>query len=494
MAEWWEKDAVVSDKPKADGNWWASDPIEGEDKTAEPNIPWYQEAAQAADDILRLGSNAVTFGFRDKLAPYVTGRSIEEERAMTNEARARAGSAGLAAEFLGAAATPVAAAKTGMTVTRAIPSTLQGVKGLLARTGAMAGEGAVYGGAHALGNDTDITEGMLYGAAGGALGNVAGEGISKGISTIAGKFNKIPAVPERSALISARDAAYQAADDAGVIFKPKAVNRITTDVVKKLSEFGFDPANQPGAAAALRRLQELRKQNVTLKGLDTIRKVAQGGYNPMNKSNNQAISLIIESIDDAIAKAQPGDILSGNSAAGAKAISEARSLHSRIAKMDQIDDAINRADLRAASTGSGGNADNAARQNIRRVLEKPRGYTADEKKALEKVVRGTSGQNALRLVGKLSPSGNGLMAALGVGGAMVNPAVGALSLGGMGAKALADRTTQKNARELMKLIAAGGNQSAVTGPKNIVQLLAEQKREALARALMGISASRAAAP
>lgn len=124
-----------------------------------------------------------------------------------------------------------------------------------------------------------------------------------------------------------------------------------------------------------------------------------------------------------------------------------------------LDTAIEKAERRAASTGSGGNLDNAIRQNVRGILDNPRksrGLTDAERQAAERVVRGGPVQNTLRLAGKLSPQGNGLMAALGIGGTMVNPAIGGLALGGMAAKSTADRMTRKNVERLSQVIRAGG--------------------------------------
>src|SRR5690606_29526572 len=132
----------------------------------------------------------------------------------------------------------------------------------------------------------------------------------------------------------------------------------------------------------------------------------------------------------------------------------ARSIWTRMKKAETLDNALTKAERRAASTGSGGNADNAMRQNVRALLDNPRtsrGMSAAERKAAERVVRGTPVQNALRLAGKLSPAGNGLMAGLGVGGAMVNPAYGIPSLVGLGAKAAADRMTVRNVEKLSQL-------------------------------------------
>lgn len=466
-------------------------------------MPAWQKPLVAAADTADLIGNGASFGFGNKLAaglraPF-TDKTYAEElegmRAQTDRARDRAGTAGTVAELAGAITGPVAAAGKGATLAgRFGTGAMEGAKGLAARSGLMGVEGAGYGALTAAGNDQDVGAGAGLGFLGGSLGNMAGEAISAGVGKVAGLFNKKPSIPSADELVALKDAAYKRADSAGVAYTPQAVDKINAKVVQGLTDLGYDPALMPGASVAVKRLQDLQGQNVTLTGLDTIRKIASNGFIPGNKPNNAAVTRIIQSIDELIDNAGTGDVLMGNGTAAAGALKEARSLASRVAKTGKIEDAVSKADLRAASTGSGGNADNATRQNLRRVLENPRGFTADERKALEAVVRGTPGQNALRLAGKLSPSGNGLMAALGVGGAMVNPAVGALSLGGMGAKAAADSLTKKNVEELTKIILAGGNASATKAAPNAVQRLAHSKREALARLLMGIGAHEAGTP
>lgn len=464
--------------------------------TTEPvDAPWYQDAAQAADDTARLLANGLTFGYADKLAGYLGGAGTEAERALTAEASERAGSAGTAAELLGAVATPVGLAGKGLTLAgRAGTGALQGLPGLGARTGLMAAEGAGYGALTAMGNDQDIKEGAVLGAIGGGAGNVAGEALSAGVGKAASLFNKKPQIPALDDIEAAAQAARRQADEAGVAYTPQAVDRLATNMRKSLTDIGYHPRTMPGASAAVDEILALQGQNVTLTGLDTIRKIASGGYIPGNKQNNLAVTKIIQSIDDMADSLREGDVLMGDGAAGAQALKEARRLESRMFKAAKIDDAVNKADLRSSSTGSGGNVDNATRQNLRRILENPRGLTPDEREALEAVVRGTPTQNGLRLAGKLSPSGNGLMAALGVGGAMVNPMIGALSLGGMGAKALADRSTQQNVQKLVDIILAGGQRSAAEAAPNALQRLAGSERERIARILMGIGAHEAGTP
>lgn len=460
------------------------------------NIPAWQQPLVAADDIARLLASGLTFGYADKLAGYLGGEGTEAERARTEQARQRAGGAGTAAEIAGAVAVPLSAAKSGATLLgRFGTASMPGLGGVLSRAGLGAVEGAGYGALTASGNDQDIGQGALYGGTGGALGSLGGEVISKGISKVAGVFNKKPTIPQIDDIQSSARDAYQRAEQAGVAYTPQAVDRLRQSVVTSLTDIGYDPALQPGAAAVVNRLEGLTGQNVTLSGLDTLRKVASNGYIPGNASNNKAVTSIIEKIDDVIGNPSSGDVLMGNARAGSEALSEARSLWSRIAKFNRVEDAVKRADLRAASTGSGGNVDNATRQNIRRLLEKPRGFTPDERAALETVVRGTGGQNALRLAGKLAPTGvvSGVLSG-GAGLGILGPAGLALPLAGAGAKAAADRITQQNVKRLSDIILSGGSKSATQAAPNAIQRLSQSKRDEIARLLMSIGAFEAGTP
>lgn len=474
MAGPWEKYS------KKDGPW--SRYSKSAPEAPADDRPWYEKAGQAADDMVRLAANGATFGLADKLAGYMGGDGTDAEREKTAAAKERAGNAGTVAELAGAVAMPMGMASQGATLAgRLGTGAMTGAKGLAARTGLMAAEGAAYGATDAAVNDRNILEGAGVGAIAGGVGNVAGEAISKGVSTVAGAFNKKPATISPEDLTKLKDAAYDRAEKAGVMFGGDVTTSLRDRVASELADFGYHPKLQPGVAALMDELDGLAGQNVTLKGLDTVRKMAGNAYIPGNKANNTLASKITSAIDDIIDSAPA---MTGDSAAGASALREARDYASRSFKLDKINNAVDTAERRAASTGSGGNVNNATRQNLRRVFEKGRNWTPDEASAMETAIRGTPGQNALRLAGKLSPSGNGLMAALGVGGAMVNPAIGALSLGGMGAKALADRGTTENIRKVTEAVLRGGLK--VPPAKNAVQRLAESKRDALVRALMAI--------
>ncbi len=373
-------------------------------------LPEERGLMRRVDDAVRGTADMLTFGLADEFAAKMgdlTGiggqaGNYDANLAAQRERDASGGAERVAGQLVGAVMMPGGSAST---------------VGRAAASGA--GMGAAYGFGSGEGGFTDrLANAAVGGATGGAIG-----GVVRGVANSLGSKMARASIPTNEALKDAANAAYKAADDAGVIIKPESTMRLSQAVKADLADFGYDPALQPGIAAVLNRLDGLDGQNVTLKGLDTIRRVAGNAARDFNNPSQQAAaSKVIEKIDDFIADVGPNDVLAGNAKEAGNAMMKARSLWTRLRKSEKLDEAMLKA----------------------------------ERAAAEKVVRGSAGQNALRLAGKLSPQGNGLMAALGIGGAMANPAIGALSLGGMAAKSLADRATLKNAQALSELIRSGG--------------------------------------
>ena len=452
-------------------------------------LPWYAQAAQAADDTARFIANGLTLGAMDRFAGYMGGEGFDAERAKSAQAVERAGLAGVAAEGVGMLLPAGALARSALSASRLVPAGLTGAKGLAARTGALALDGSTIGAVQALNKGENVQEGVATGFIGGALGNLGGEAIGAGISKAAGAFNKPIKPMTADELKAAGSRAFQEAENAGVVYRPEAVDRLRQTVYDDFAEFGFHPENHRGAAVAYDELARLAKGgNVSLKGIDAARRIAQGGYKPDVPSNNALIGKAIERIDEFMANATPNDVLLGNSQSATAALSRARDMWSRFRKLEKVEELLARAQNRAGSTGSGGNVENATRQELRKILDNKklmRGFTPDEISAIRTAVLGTGTQNTLRLLGKLSPQGSGLMAALGLGGVASMPAVAIPALlGGAVAKRGAEAMTARNAETVKRLIAAGGKRAAITPAPNAVQRLADQYRPLLGRALL----------
>lgn len=135
-------------------------------------LPWWQQGLQAADDTVRLMANGMTFGQMDKLAGYLSGDGTEAERAKSADAKARAGSAGVASELVG----------SGM-AGALLPGLGSGYLGSM-------GTGALYGGIDGGLRDAetwgDRAQNVALGAgAGGTLGLI-GHGAADALSAGAG--------------------------------------------------------------------------------------------------------------------------------------------------------------------------------------------------------------------------------------------------------------------------------------------------------------------
>ena len=410
---------------------------------------------QKADDSVRSIANGMSLGFMDKFAGAMGG-GVEAERAKSAEAKQRLGSIGDALEIGGSMLPVSKLAKMGVTATR--------LPGMIGRGVGLAADGAAYGALNAAGHDQNIGTGAAVGAAFGGAGQLAGKAVGAGV-----RYFKPPAATAE-ALEKTGEAAFKKADAAGVVFKPQGIARLRDTLYQKFAERGFHPENEPGAAVAFRELERLSQGGpVDLKGIQTLRRVVQNGFRPGNNSNNSLVAMAVKEIDDFAGNPMPGEVLMGDAMTGSAALKEGRDFWHRKSKMEKVDELLGKAETRAGSTGSGGNVENASRQNLRRILDSEktgRGFTRDEKQAIEKAVIGSRGQGVARLAGKLSPSGNGLMAALLMGGSIAAPHI-AIPAAGVGyvSKKISEAMTRNSAKNVKDLIAVGGNKANL--PKSL---------------------------
>lgn len=256
----------------------------------------------------------------------------------------------------------------------------------------------------------------------------------------------------------------------GVIVNRQGIRGVADDIKGTLAQEAYHPKNQPKLSNFLGELESLSvgrgvpgqvtSGGVTLSGLDTTRKMLRAARASTDSEERRLAKIAAERFDDYLSNLKPSEIAAGRSKEGVAALNEARSLWTSYRKADLVEEALTAAQQRASTTGSGGNVDNAIRQEFRKILtnrKKSAGFTDAEKAALARVASGTKGQNTLRLLGKLAPQGDGLrmMLSLGAAGASGGASLPFSALGA-GAKALADNATKKNVERLSQLIRARG--------------------------------------
>lgn len=457
MADWWEAAPVV-EQPSND-EWWNTAPVV--QPVAEPGPqPEPRGILRRIDDGVRGLADVFTFGLSDEISAgmgALTGlggqagsyeANLDAQRTRDNEG----GGERLAGQIGGALLSPAMLTKS------LGGAALQGM-----------GMGAAYGFGSGEGDFANRRDAALAGGALGAAGGAAGQSIANVLAQRAARAS----IPSAETLTALGRASYDAADSAGVVIKPEGIKRLAASVQDDLAEFGYHPALQPRVGTVINELGRLSEGNVTFGGLDTLRKIVSSAGSSTDASERALAAKIINRIDDYATNIPADDLITGNADQASKAIKTARDYWSRAKKEERIQQALYGADLRSGATGSGANIDNATRQRIASLLlsqKGSRGFTAAEKEAAEQVARGTPTQNAMRLLGKLAPTGvvsGGIGTSLGasIGNAIGGPAlatVGAFAVpaAGASAKRVADAMTQRSAGALSEIIRSGGKNAA----------------------------------
>jgi hypothetical protein len=256
--------------------------------------------------------------------------------------------------------------------------------------------------------------------------------------------------PSIEALHDSAEGHYNAMHGFGVEVHPHVMDDVATNMTTALKTQGFYPKIAPKTFDMIDELRNPDGPTFTTQQIDSIRKGL--GKITADPADKAAARQVIEAIDSTMEGLTPADAaVNGHFAPRvAQEAVQARGDYAAAKRAEAVDTARNKAELQAASTGSGGNIDNATRQRFRTVLNSPklrRGFSADEIAEMERIVRGTSLGNAARLAGKLAPTGivsAGLSAALGHA---VGHSIGVPSLG-LAAKAAADAITGGGVRRL----------------------------------------------
>lgn len=259
-------------------------------------------------------------------------------------------------------------------------------------------------------------------------------------------FQKTSATPTIENLRSLKTQAYRDVDAADVKFTPQQTDDLIARAQRAMDDVNYVPEVDLQSKAALKMLEGQRGKALSLGQLDKLR---QGLYTRYNADKSQVGILgIIDEIDNVIQ----------SNTSGGELMAAARLANARFKKAELLDDAFTRAADQTASTGSGGNILNKYRQAVTSIINNPRKarwFSADEIDTMRNFIRGSTPENLLRLGGKLSPSGNGLMAALNLGAVAVDPAMLAVTAGATAAKSLADRSAIQGAQRLQEMLATG---------------------------------------
>lgn len=269
------------------------------------------------------------------------------------------------------------------------------------------------------------------------------------------------ATPTTSQLRRQAQALYKEADEAGVAIAPESFKKFAYSLGATTKKLGMDKDIQPKATAALRRITETADsgQPVSLEDLEILRRVATASRSSTDASEQMLGSRIVEGIDDFIGSIGNADVVAGDPRAASAMLSGARDAWSRMARSESIQEAIEKAGIRAGQF-SGSGFENALRTQFRQIAmnnKRMRGFSKAEQEAIKKVASGGPIDNAFRYLGKLAPTGvvptgAGVTlgyAAAGPAGAAAVPAIGLAS------RRVATHMTKRNADDVGEMVRRG---------------------------------------
>lgn len=280
-----------------------------------------------------------------------------------------------------------------------------------------------------------------------AAGLFAPVAVNTANKTVNAMFKRAAERPSLETLRDAKNAAYSAVDASGVRIPMTVTDDIYRQAQAAAVSRNYVPEVDNQIKAALKILENQAGRPLTIGQLDRVRQGLSGRYSAA--PDQVAILDMIDIVDDAMQALPGGDDL----------LAAARQANSHYKKAELFDNAFKRAADQAAATGSGGNTVNKFRQAVTSIINNPkqaRFFSQAEIDTMRRFVQGDVSENALRLIGKLSPTGNGLMMALHtVGGVASGGASVPLMVGGELARQGSTRLAMQSAEQLKNMAATG---------------------------------------
>lgn len=422
-----------------------------------------QRLLRSLDDAVRSIAQGATLGFADEIAAgasALTGIGGERGDFAGNLAAQRVRDeaipavTAIPAELAGAVGTGTGLSRAGLSLLNTARPTL----GSLLTRGAA--EGTAFGSAIGAGK----AEGGLRERARGAL-----EGGATGAATgaLAGALTRpfvratqpAPSTEQlRKVAGKTFDDAFDAAEAAGVRLPQAGFTKAADDIAADLVEEGFNPRLHPRIATALDEMGGFVGGTPTLQQAENLRRVIKNAGSSIDASERRLSNIMVGKLDDFV-----------ENLPGAGQLKEARALWKQLRRGETIDELINRARTRAPNFSVSG-FENALRTEFRQLalnVKKMRGFSKAEQAAIRKVAEGGSVENALRLLGKLAPTGVISTAFSGGMGFALGGPVGAVALpaAGLASRGAATALTSRNARLASELARQGGQlQPAALSP------------------------------
>src|SRR5262245_32597590 len=263
-----------------------------------------------------------------------------------------------------------------------------------------AGAGATSGlVSEAAGQATEGTEAEPYARAAGAI---IGGGAALRQAERAAVQRATPTIEQ---LRSTAGQGYEQARNMGVEIRPQAAEGLAAKLKSELSQAGLDENIAPKTWGILGKLEGAPADAVmTVQNLQSLRRTLGNAAGSIDRSERLAAVQAKNAVDDFLANLPQGALIRGDAKQASALLREANANYAAAERAAELDRRITRAQLRAAAANSGMNVANTIRQRMADILITPalqRGYSPQELRHMERMVRGSALENSLRFAGNL---------------------------------------------------------------------------------------------
>lgn len=253
----------------------------------------------------------------------------------------------------------------------------------------------------------------------------------------------------------AKNTAYKAADDAGVLFDATQMQGVAANARNTLFSGGanmtkFNPKIDTHISEALQRLDDAAT-TTSLRELDNLRSeiydIYRVGQGAGKRPYDPRVRVIIDEIDD----------LMQSSLQGSRLLETAKLANKRYKKTELLRDAMDKAEISAKATASGDIISGYKRAiaNILKSKKQSAFFDKGELDAMGSILDGTVSDDVLKKLGTLSPNTNGLMRAISGVAAFIEPSSLAVSATGLVSKFASDAGIKMQLSDLDRLLATG---------------------------------------
>lgn len=313
------------------------------------------------------------------------------------------GSGGSVGRAVGGAVNSVPGVKAARGAINAIPKAGQAAAnsissgGRIARTFKGAGAGATAGGVAGFGTGEGGLEERIDNAEDGAiLGGVVGAAAPNVIDAVGGVAKQVGKAIKGGQKVTAdyvKDlsrSAFKRADDVGGTFKPEITDKFVSslDDIRPRTDMGRALAGTDDQATQyIERAQSFRGKPLTLESAQEMDSLLGKKASALFRSGKEDEAIDVLGIQDklrsVIEDATDADIVGGGSKQGFEALKEARKLWAAGRRLEDIELIVNR----AMSTKNPQTALQTGFKNLANNKKRLAGYTAEEKKLIQKAAK-----------------------------------------------------------------------------------------------------------